>query len=161
MAQFNRMTANVAMRRWQDWGNLVLGVWLFLSPWILRFTVEAAASAPPGTPGGAAAAGAVASGGASFTSAAWDAWVLGVVIAIIAVIAMVRIAPWQMWATLILGIWVFIAPWILSFTGLANAAWDHWIVGALVFLVSLSALAFSQQAGASYAHAGDKPLNRP
>jgi hypothetical protein len=161
MAQFNRITANIATRRWQDWGNLVLAVWLFFSPWILRFTLGAAVGTAPSTPGGTDAAGAVTPGGASFTSAAWDAWILGVVVAIIAIAAMVRAAPWQVWATLILGIWVFIAPWILSFTALANAAWDHWIVGALVFLVSLSALTLARPTSADFAHAGDKPLNRP
>jgi len=26
------------MTRWQDWANLVLGVWLILSPWLLGFS---------------------------------------------------------------------------------------------------------------------------
>ena len=26
------------MRKWQDWANLVLGLWLVLSPWILGFS---------------------------------------------------------------------------------------------------------------------------
>ncbi|MEN2982872.1 MAG: SPW repeat protein [Thermus sp.] len=26
------------MTRWQDWVNLVLGVWLILSPWLLGFS---------------------------------------------------------------------------------------------------------------------------
>ena len=159
MAQFNRMTANLAtMRRWQDWGNLVLAVWLFFSPWILNFAVGTAAGVEVG---GNVAAGAAVPVRGPVANAAWDAWILGVIIAIIAIVAMLRAAPWQDWATLILGIWLFIAPWILSFTGLANAAWDHWIVGALVFLVSLSALTFARQSTADYVHAGDKPLDRP
>ena len=24
-------------RRWQDWLNLLIGVWLFISPWAIRF----------------------------------------------------------------------------------------------------------------------------
>lgn len=37
------MADSFAIRRdrqsnhWQDWGNLILAVWLFLSPWILQF----------------------------------------------------------------------------------------------------------------------------
>jgi len=157
MAQYNRMTL-AAMRRWQDWGNLVLAVWLFFSPWILNFAVGAAAGVEVG---GNVAAGAAVPVRGPVASAAWDAWILGVVIAIIAIVAMVRAAPWQMWATLVLGIWLFIVPWILGFSGVASAAWDHWIVGILVFLVSLSALSFARQAAADYVHAGDKPLDRP
>jgi hypothetical protein len=47
---------------------------------------------------------------------------------------------WQEWLTLILGARIFAAPWALGFTGLPAASLDHWIVGALIFLVSLSNL---------------------
>jgi hypothetical protein len=25
-------------KHWQDWGNLVLGLWVFVSPWVLQHT---------------------------------------------------------------------------------------------------------------------------
>ena len=47
---------------------------------------------------------------------------------------------WQERASVVLAIWIFIAPWVLGFTHLTVASWDHWIVGVLVFLISLSVL---------------------
>ena len=41
---------------------------------------------------------------------------------------------------MILGAWIFVAPWALGFTPLGRASWDHWIVGALIFLISLWSL---------------------
>jgi hypothetical protein len=158
MAQFNRMKESLAtLRRWQDWVNLVLAIWLFFSPWALNFAAGYAATT---TPGGADA-GAAATIGGPTANAAWDAWIFGVLIAAVAVASMLRAAPWQIWVMLILGIWVFIAPWLLGFSGASGAAWDHWIVGAVVFLVSLSALYYSRQTTTDYVHAGDKPLDRP
>jgi len=47
--------------------------------------------------------------------------------------AIFREEGWPEWLDFALGIWVFVAPWILGFAfGLSNAAWDHWIVGALI-----------------------------
>lgn len=92
--------------RWRDGVMLVLGVWLFLSPWILGF----AAALP----------------------AAWNAWIVGIVIAAVAAWAIVRFAPWQDWVNGVLGAWLVIAPWVLGFGGLATAAWNHVIVGLLV-----------------------------
>jgi hypothetical protein len=122
---------------WQDWANVVLAIWLFISPWILQFGRNVAQSTTAPAAGTAAATVTpVASGG----MAAWNAWILGIIIFLVAVSAMGRFALSQEWANLLLGIWVFVAPWVLGFVALSAAAWDHWIVGVLVFLVSLSAM---------------------
>jgi len=47
---------------------------------------------------------------------------------------------WQDWINLLAGAWLFFSPWILAFTGTTVAAWNAWILGAAVFLVSLWAL---------------------
>lgn len=54
--------------RWQDWANLILAIWLFISPWVLQF--GAAVQVAP--------AGAVNGPGVAVSHAAWNAWVLGV-----------------------------------------------------------------------------------
>ncbi len=105
-------------RRWQDWANLILAIWLFISPWVLQF-------------GGATLGGA---------AAAWNAWVLGVIVFLVALSAIGSMELWQEWINLILGAWIFAAPWALGFTFLPPASWDHWFVGALIFLISLSSL---------------------
>jgi hypothetical protein len=65
-------------------------------------------------------------------AAAWNAWVVGVVIAALAIWAIVMFAEWQDWLNGILGVWLVIAPWVLGFSSLAAASWNHVIVGLLV-----------------------------
>ncbi|HUK59243.1 MAG TPA: SPW repeat protein [Stellaceae bacterium] len=136
-------------RRWQDWSNLVLGVWLFISPWLLGFAI----SAGVGSGAAPAATGAV-------SAATWDAWIFGVLTVIVTLWTMAQFAAWQEWLSLLIGIWLFVAPWVLRFSSLRNAAWDHWIVGVLIFLVSVSALSYARAPTASLGHAGDKPRDR-
>ena len=104
--------------RWRDWVMLVLGAWLFLSPWILGFAGGVPVGAEQAIAGPAAAA--------------WNAWVVGVVIAALAIWAIVMFAEWQDWLNGILGVWLVIAPWALGFSSLAAASWNHVIVGLLV-----------------------------
>ena len=113
--------------RWQDWANLILAIWLFISPWVLQF--GAAAQVPP--------AGAVNGPGVAVSHAAWNAWVLGVIVFLVALSAIGSWEVWQEWWSLILGAWIFAAPWALGFVGLPRASWDHWFVGALIFLLAL------------------------
>jgi hypothetical protein len=104
--------------RWRDWVMLVLGAWLFLSPWILGFAGGAPAGAEPAAAGPAAAA--------------WNAWIVGVVITALAIWAIVKFAEWQDWLTGILGVWLVIALWVLGVSSLTAAAWNQVIVGLLV-----------------------------
>jgi hypothetical protein len=152
---------------WQDWANLVLAIWLFISPWVINFGASAVATT-------GAAAGTAVTPAAS--NAAWNAWVLGVIIFLVAISAIGRLRAWQEWVNLLLGIWLFVAPWALGFTQLGGAAWDHWIVGVLVFLLAASDLQSVRGAtsvppatsnlGAGTAasepgYAGNKPMRRP
>lgn len=137
--------------RWQDWANLVLAIWLFISPWVLQFGSGTAVPAP----GAGGAGGPI----AATSNAAWNAWVLGVIVFLVALSAIGRMEFWQEWINLLLGIWIFVAPWVLGFLHLTNASWDHWVVGALIFLVSIWNLADIRRAptGFETAHAGNKP----
>jgi hypothetical protein len=110
-----------------DWLVLILAIWLFISPWALRFGVGLAT----------AANGAVTGPAVETSRAAWDAWILGFILFLVGLSAVGRISVQQKWIVLILAAWVFVAPWALGFTSLRRASWDHWIVGALVFLVAL------------------------
>lgn len=110
--------ATTRSNKWQDWVNLVLAIWLFVSPWVLQFGQ-----------GNGGAGGAV-------HAAAWNAWILGVLVFLSALSAIGRMEFWQEWLNMIFGVWLFIAPWALGFAGLRNAAWDSWIVGAAIFLIA-------------------------
>ena len=130
--------ANISMQsaaRWrsnrpQDWALVVLAIWLFISPWVLRFAAAAVGTAQ-GAPGGY---------GTAIGHASWDAWVLGIILFLVAISAVSRMRASQEWIALVLGIWIFIAPWALGFTALHRASWDHWVVGILVFLIALANL---------------------
>ena len=106
--------------RWQDWLNLLLGAWLFVSPWVLR------------------------SSGIYNT----DAWWVGALIFLVAIWALAMPASTiAEWSNALLGAGLFVAPWVLGYLTL-SAAWNAWIVGALVFILAVSALAGTRQAGA-------------
>ena len=96
-------------RKWEDYVNLVLGIWLIVAPFALRFT---------GTPRN-------------------DAIWVGVIVVLVAIWALAmpssQIAEWS---DLLLGIGLFIAPWVLGFSGIPAAAWNAWIVGALIAIFS-------------------------
>jgi hypothetical protein len=105
-----------AWTRWQDWVSLVLGVILFIVPWIF--------------------------GTASNGARSWDAWILGIIGVILALIALGYVAASTVteWISLILGIVVFISPWVFGFATLGAAAWPAWIIGVLFVIVNAWAL---------------------
>lgn len=101
-------------QRWQDWVNLVLGVWLFLSPW---FGIGVGAGA------------------------AWNSWIFGAVIAVMSVWALSNPQRWEEWVNLVVGVWVLIAPFVLLFTAQTGATWNHIIVGIVVAVDAIWAMA--------------------
>lgn len=110
-----------------NWLTLILGVWLFISPWVLP----------------APATG----------SFAWDGWIVGILVAALSIGALVQVTEWEDWGNLILGAWLFISPWILGFVTGGVAAWNAYIVGALVALISIWGIVAVRQSGAGPAHA--------
>lgn len=103
-------------QRWQDWIMLAFGVWLFFSPWILQYR--------------------------SFSGvAAWDAYILGILIAIFALSALARPQMWPEWVNLVLGIWMIISPYVLGFSNLPTATGNSIVLGILIALDALWAMA--------------------
>ncbi len=90
--------------------NVVIGLALVLSPWVLGFSAEQAA--------------------------AWNAWVVGALIALIAAGALFAFAAWEEWANLVLGIWAVLSPWILGFAAVSAAMWVHVIAGLIVAVLA-------------------------
>lgn len=97
--------------RWQDWVNLILGIWLFIAPWIWS----------------------------SHMAAGWNAWVLGVIVVVMALWALATPSmAFPEWVNVIAGIWLFIAPWVLGYYSVGHsAAWNQWVVGVIVFILSI------------------------
>jgi len=95
------------MKRWLDGIGAALGAWLCVSPWALGF--------------------------AGLTDrAAWVAWVLGAAILVLGGAAAYRPSLREEAATLALGLFALISPWIVSFAGQSPATWNAVVVGALV-----------------------------
>jgi hypothetical protein len=109
--------------QWPNWLNLALAVWLFISPWILSFAYGAGAPAAM-TPANAGAA-------------AWNAWVVAVIVGVLSIAAIAKLAVWEDWINLVLGVWLFCSPWILSYAGLYDAMWNSLIVGFLIAALAI------------------------
>ncbi len=101
-----------AWTRWQNWVALVLGVILFIAPWIF--------------------------GTSTHTTSSWDAWVLGIIGVILALWALgvPRMALVPDWITVVLGVVLFISPWVLGFATVTAAAWAAWIIGVLFVIAA-------------------------
>lgn len=123
--QFKHHPLNRRRTHWQDWLIVLLAAWLFISPWVLGFggVVD----------GGTNAAGIVAAG----MPAAGNAWVLGAIIFLLSLSAVSQFTSGSEWINVLLGIWVFIAPWVLRFAGIPAASWNHWIVGGVIVILGL------------------------
>ena len=110
------MANQTVTRRWQDWVTLVLGIWLFISPWALGFY-------------------------AGMSAASWNFFIVGAAFVVFAVAALNLRTLWEEWVNLVLGIWMIVSPWVLGFSGTSGARDDAIIVGLIVGVMSIWALA--------------------
>ena len=93
-------------KRVTDWINMVLGVWLVLSPWFL--TRDA-------------------------MQASWFILLLGLGVVIVSIWAMAQPEkPTPEWWNIILGAILFFVPWMLRYYNVGPLAWNSWIVGVAV-----------------------------
>ncbi len=117
MATYSEKT----VAQWLDSGNLLLGAWLFVSPWVLGFAAEPAA--------------------------AWNAYIAGGVIAVLAVAALYAFQSWEEWVNVLLAIWLVVSPWVLGFSTLTPATGNALAVGVLVLAFALWAAMVEHDTG--------------
>ena len=96
---------------WQDVANLVLGIWLAASPWVLAFTSQQVATR--------------------------HAVVVGLVVAVAAAGALYAFRVWEEWLNVALAAWLVISPWILEFSTQQVPTWNQITVGVLVGALAL------------------------
>jgi hypothetical protein len=77
----------ITARRWQDGANLVLGAWLFVSPWVLGY---------------------------SSTLAGSNAFAMGAAIVIFALIAAYMPKAWEEVINTLIGVWLVMSPFVLA-----------------------------------------------
>jgi uncharacterized membrane protein HdeD (DUF308 family) len=101
------------MRPWtrlQDWGALLAGLYAALSPIWVSTTGE--------------------------RDAFWALIVLGAALAVTALfsLALPGIVATE-WLTVLFGVLLFAAPWVLTYTDRTGASWTSWAVGAIAVVL--------------------------
>ena len=101
------------MRPWtrlQDWGTLIAGLYAALSPIWVSTTGE--------------------------RDARWALIVLGALLAVTALcsLALPGVVATE-WLTVLFGVLLFVAPWVLTYTDRAAASWTSWIVGVVAVVL--------------------------
>ena len=98
---------DITTKRWQDLGNIVLGVWLFISPWVMNYVD-------------------------SIPNAAQNAYLLGLAIVVFAAVAIYIPRVWEEGINMALGAWMIVSPWVLGFASERDVTANAVIVGVLV-----------------------------
>ena len=74
---------------WRDAINLVLGIWLIVSPFAFIYAAQ--------------------------TTPAWNAYAVGIVVAVLSAAALWQFQKWEAWLSAVLGAWLIVSLWILAF----------------------------------------------
>ena len=101
------------MRPWtrlQDWAALIAGLFAALSPIWVSTTGE--------------------------HDAFWALMVLGALVAVTALfsLALPGVVATE-WLTVLFGVLLFVAPWVLTYTDRVGASWTSWVVGAIAVVL--------------------------
>lgn len=116
------MKTTIVMKRparWQDWLTFLIGIWIFITPWIFRFNHD---------------------------KFSWSPYVMGALLIIFSLWAIVKRKMTGEIINLIIGMWVFISPMILGFSLTANAAWIMFVFGAIVIIVEIWGMGITRKA---------------
>lgn len=83
--------------------------------------------------------------------ARWTLIVLGVLVALTGLAHMARPdMPVAQYTLAVLGVLMFIAPWVMNFHALRGASWTAWVVGVLTVVVAVSAMPVLSARGADH-----------
>lgn len=96
--------------RWQDWIIMVIGIWVFITPWVFGF---------------------------SNMNFAWSSFLTGALLTIFSIWELSNKKIWEEWINLIIAAWMFISPWILGFSRTTHPAFVMFLFGAITFVVTL------------------------
>jgi hypothetical protein len=113
------MDTKMIVKRWQDWGNLLLGAWLFVSPWAMQYPSEV-------------------------PYATWNAYILGAAIVIFSAVAMYIPRLWEEGINTALGLWLIASPWVLGFAAYREVTLNAIIVGIMVTGLAIWAMMYDK-----------------
>jgi hypothetical protein len=98
-------------RRWQDQLIFLLGIWLFVSPWVLGYD--------------------------SRSAIALNINVFGALIALLAAFDLYKTYAWAVVVNLLAGLWVAVSPWVGSLADRGAMMVNSVVVGAAVVVLAL------------------------
>jgi hypothetical protein len=104
------ITHHEESRRWQDWTNMVLGILMAASPWLLGY--------------------------APIEGATMNAVIIGLLVFALSALALTLLDRWEAWINAALGIWLILSPWTLSFAIYDPARLSHLAIGIVVLAVA-------------------------
>jgi hypothetical protein len=110
-------------RRWQDGANLLLGVWLFASPWLIEAVVTHAETERYWG-----------------SAAAWNAYLLGAGLVAFAALAAYMPRAWQEAVNTLLGVWLVVSPFVLGFEDMPRMALHTVLVGIMATAFAIWAM---------------------
>jgi hypothetical protein len=105
------MALHLSTKRWQDQVILLLGIWLFISPWALGY--------------------------ASSSPAAANAFIAGAIMVILAAFDLYQTHVWAVLLNLIVGIWVTVSPWMINVTRDSRMSASLLIVGIATIVLGM------------------------
>jgi len=111
----------VGSTNWASGINVLAGIWLIISPWVLGFGPHPAAI--------------------------WNTVILGIVVLLFALSAMSSIYSGPSWWNVLFGIWLIIAPWVLGFAYLSTATTNSVVLGIIVGILGLVAASLKAAPG--------------
>lgn len=98
------------LRRWQDWANMVLGILMAASPWLLGYT--------------------------GLEDATLNAVLIGFLVFSLSTLALTLLDHWEAYLNAMLGVWLVLSPWLLRFDGYELAKFPHLAIGAFVLVLA-------------------------
>lgn len=109
------METDDMQRRWADWGNMIIGIALFISPFIREY--------PDDLP-----------------EAMWNAFGSGLAVMTFAAVAVYLPRAWEEGINTLLGVWLVAAPWALGFSHHRDIATISIFAGCAVMILALWAM---------------------
>jgi hypothetical protein len=110
-------------QQWQNRLNLLLGVWMMISPWALNFNTHRMLRLSMPEP------------------AVWSTVLLGAALAVFAALAVYMPKLWEEALSVCLALGMMAAPWLFGFTGQLVPATNAIMVGMLATVFALWAMA--------------------
>jgi hypothetical protein len=120
------------VKHWQDPVTLVLGLWMLVSPWILRYEAE--------------------------KSLMWSGVVLGTLITLTALVGLFKAAESAEWTNAVLGLCGVVSPWIPAVSSMVATA-NAVIVGISVGGLALWALSSEEPVRGSRRQVSNLPTD--